>query len=136
MSALYVCEKLLGKVKSSNLNFVVRETPYSVFITLRKSFASTKETNNHVLEQHDEIGDSLQTNNEELREKYDDIVNKYNKLFEEFEDMKTKIQRENDEKNKLLDRIINKKMENVKRFEQEKWRFFKTVNWNLHLINE
>ena len=33
-----VCENLLNNVKSSNLNYIINETPYSSFITIRKSF--------------------------------------------------------------------------------------------------
>ena len=36
-----VCEKLISTVKSSKLNFIVNEMPYSAFITMRKRF--TKE---------------------------------------------------------------------------------------------
>ena len=30
-----VCEQLLNSVKTSNLNYLVNETPYSAFITIR-----------------------------------------------------------------------------------------------------
>ena len=36
-----VCENLINDVKASNLNYLVNETPYSAFITIRKRF--TKE---------------------------------------------------------------------------------------------
>ena len=36
--ALLVCEKLLNNVKASNLNYLLNETPYSAFITIRKRF--------------------------------------------------------------------------------------------------
>lgn len=35
-----VCEKILNTVNSSNLNYIVNETPYSVFITMRKRFTN------------------------------------------------------------------------------------------------
>ena len=41
IKAHIVCENLLNKVKHSKLNYLVNETPYSVFITIRKKF--TKE---------------------------------------------------------------------------------------------
>ena len=31
-----ICEKLLTYIKASKLNYLVHETPYSVFITIRK----------------------------------------------------------------------------------------------------
>ena len=36
IGASQVCENLLNNVKSSNLNYLVNETPYSAFITIRK----------------------------------------------------------------------------------------------------
>ena len=33
-----VCEDLLSILKSSKLNYLVKETPYSAFVTIRKSF--------------------------------------------------------------------------------------------------
>ena len=36
-----VCENILKTIKSSKLNYVVNETPYSSYITIRKAF--TKE---------------------------------------------------------------------------------------------
>ena len=33
-----VCEQMLSILKSSNLNYIVKETPYSAFVTIRKRF--------------------------------------------------------------------------------------------------
>ena len=38
IGASHVCENLLNNVKSSNLNYLVNETPYSAYITIRKMF--------------------------------------------------------------------------------------------------
>ena len=38
-----VCEQLLNYVKVSNLNYLVNETPYSAFITIRKIFSKDVE---------------------------------------------------------------------------------------------
>eukprot|EP00092_Neocalanus_flemingeri_P005359 GFUD01005774.1.p1 GENE.GFUD01005774.1~~GFUD01005774.1.p1 ORF type:complete len:176 (-),score=60.28 GFUD01005774.1:108-635(-) len=110
MAAKDLCENLLSKVKSSNLNFVVRETPYSVCIKVRKSFVKTTNNHNHdLLKLNDEIGNNLQNNYDKLKSSYDDLMNKYNDLVEEFEEMKTKMKKENSEKNKLIDRMMKKK---------------------------
>eukprot|EP00092_Neocalanus_flemingeri_P047832 GFUD01054337.1.p1 GENE.GFUD01054337.1~~GFUD01054337.1.p1 ORF type:complete len:177 (-),score=57.41 GFUD01054337.1:34-564(-) len=111
MAAKHLCENLLSKVKSSNLNFVVRETPYSVCIKVRKSFVKTTNNHNHdhELQLNDEIGNNLQNNYDKLKSSYDELMNKYNDLVEEFEEMKTKMKKENSEKNKLMDRMMKKK---------------------------
>ena len=38
LMANLVCEKLLNNVKASNLNYLLNETPYSAYITIRKRF--------------------------------------------------------------------------------------------------
>ena len=38
MDAQQVCEMLIMKVKSSDLNFILEESPFSVNISLKKSF--------------------------------------------------------------------------------------------------
>ena len=45
MSAYEMCEQVLQNVKNSNLNFMVKETPFSVFITIRKKFFSGRDPN-------------------------------------------------------------------------------------------
>ena len=32
------CRKLMGEIQSSNLNYLTQETPYSLYITVRKKF--------------------------------------------------------------------------------------------------
>ena len=109
MSAQDVCEKLVNQVKSSNLNFVVRETPYSVFITLRKSFIKTTENDSDDLELvQDGNENNLQNNYDELKRKYEDLENKYDELSDDFKNMKIKMHKENYEKNKLLNKILEK----------------------------
>ena len=43
MSADTVCNKVLQVVKDSNLNFLINETPYSAFVTIRKTFVKHSE---------------------------------------------------------------------------------------------
>ena len=42
MAAIAMCDQVLQTLKYSNLNFVVQETPFSAYITIRKSFISGK----------------------------------------------------------------------------------------------
>ena len=44
MDANISCEIILKHLKSSNLNFVLQETPYSAYITIRKSFVKTRDS--------------------------------------------------------------------------------------------
>ena len=44
MEAKSVCDKLLSSIKSSGLNFVLTETPFTVNIVLKKTFIKTKES--------------------------------------------------------------------------------------------
>ena len=40
-----MCDQVLQRLKSSNLNFYVQETPYSAYITIRKKFIKGRESN-------------------------------------------------------------------------------------------
>ena len=42
MDANSICEKILSCVKGSNLNYSLKESPFSVLISLRKSFIKYK----------------------------------------------------------------------------------------------
>ena len=41
--ASFVCNQVLRVIKESDLNYLVNETPYSAFITIRKKFLKTRE---------------------------------------------------------------------------------------------
>ena len=44
MDANIACEFILKHIKSSNLNFVLQETPYSAYITIRKSLVKNRDS--------------------------------------------------------------------------------------------
>ena len=46
MDAKTVCENLLSTIRSSGLNFVLSETPFSVNIVLKKTFIYSKDLSN------------------------------------------------------------------------------------------
>ena len=46
MDANITCEYLLKQLKYSNLNFILQETPFSAYLTIRKSFVKNLKTNN------------------------------------------------------------------------------------------
>ena len=43
LKANTVCNQVLKVLKQSNLNYLVNETPYSAFVTIRKKFVRTRE---------------------------------------------------------------------------------------------
>ena len=63
ISPEFACGQVLFGLKMSNLNYVVKETPYSVYLTIRKSFV--KET---FQTQNNKIKDSEQDLKEEIKD--------------------------------------------------------------------
>ena len=64
--AQIACEKLLTLVRGSDLNFLIQETPYSAFVTIRKSFC--REPKNCSNNTFDEVGDEkLKVENDTLK---------------------------------------------------------------------
>ena len=46
MDARITCEFLLQQIRSSNLNFILEETPFSAYLTIRKSFLKNINSSN------------------------------------------------------------------------------------------
>ena len=65
------CEQLLSIIKTSNLNYLVKETPYSAFVTIRKRFVKDKQDNSIVtLAPEENLRDpSLKTENFILKQR-------------------------------------------------------------------
>ena len=55
ISAHETCDEIVNSVKSSNLHFILQETPHSVYITIRKKFV------NEAFSKNDEENNSKQT---------------------------------------------------------------------------
>ena len=65
-----VCEDLLSILKSSKLNYLVKETPYSAFVTIRKRFLKDTEISNVTLVSNDDSDDTnMRRENLILKEK-------------------------------------------------------------------
>ena len=80
LSANYVCNQVLKIVKESNLNYLVNETPYSAYVTIRKRFVkhsaevtlADKDVNQENLAQENAPQDKLEAlvvENNSLKEK-------------------------------------------------------------------
>ena len=56
--ARHTCDMLIASLRESNLNFLVQETPFSAFITIRKTFCrgAYKSVKNPVPEVNAELG--------------------------------------------------------------------------------
>jgi len=79
MTAHKTCDKLVNAVKSSNLHFVLQETPHSVYITIRKKF---------VIKPFAKINDDVVINNDfdRLETKYDNLKQDYDKKLASLEE--------------------------------------------------
>ena len=66
-----VCEQILSVLKTSNLNYLVKETPYSAFVTIRKRFVKEKhDISNVTLAPEDNLTDpNLKTENFILKQR-------------------------------------------------------------------
>ena len=87
-----VCENILKTIKSSKLNYVVNETPYSSYITIRKAFTKEhRELSNVTPVPEDEV------NHESFKENISALEVKSRKLKEELE-VCEKVKRDLDKK--------------------------------------
>ena len=62
--AHYTCSKLLDAIKFSQVDFLLQETPYSVFLTIRKNF---KPASKDELFENESVIENLKQENENLR---------------------------------------------------------------------
>ena len=76
--ANFVCNQVLRVIKESDLNYLVNETPYSAFITIRKKFIKNREV--HEASEYTPAGDDmvlsdvvLRQENIALRQKFKDL---------------------------------------------------------------
>ena len=74
MSADTVCNKVLQFVKDSNLNFLINETPYSAFVTIRKTFVklSKEDTLDKVVTHQNPAREN--THNSDLEQKCEALI--------------------------------------------------------------
>ena len=95
MTANSVCNQVLQIIKESNLNFLINETPYSAFVTIRKKFVkcSAEDTLERDVIHVTPAREIISTDNLDI--KYEALVVENNKLNEKH----TKLESEN--KNRL-----------------------------------
>ena len=92
----FACGQVLFGLKMSNLNYVVKETPYSVHLTIRKSF----------LKEHIEIKSmKIKDTEKELKEEIEDLKTNLALSKVDFEELEIKHDSLNEE-NKRLENTI------------------------------
>ena len=115
----FACGQVLFGLKMSNLNYVVKETPYSVYLTIRKSFVREP-----VERQSIEIKDSEKALKEEIKDlktnlaiakvELEEIECKNKSLKEKNESHKETIEELCAEKNKLIKDLLKPSLRKVK----------------------
>ena len=84
ISAHETCDEIVNSVKSSNLHFILQETPHSVYITIRKKFV------NEAFAKNDEENNSKQTYIS-LKSAYENLKNEFDKEIEDHKEAKNLI---------------------------------------------
>ena len=95
MAAETVCNDILNRIKDSKLNFILSETPYSVHLTIRKSFAiKIPQKPLHVKDSQISTSDNFGKMKEQLQflnNQLDEKTEQYNKVSEELDGIKVSL---------------------------------------------
>ena len=75
--ANFVC-RVIRVIKESNLNYLVNETPYSAFITIRKKFLKNREV--HEASENIPIGDDMVLSDVRLRQENINLRQRFTEL--------------------------------------------------------
>ena len=78
LSANSVCNQLLKIVKDSNLNYLVNETPYSAYVTIRKTFV--RNSSEVTLAGKDLNQENLAKENDAPQDKFEALIVENNTL--------------------------------------------------------
>ena len=126
LSPAEVCEKLLNQVKTSNLNYILSETPYSANICIRKWFQKNKvatllssESENSYIEDNKRLKMKLkkvETENDALKVTVRSLEKKAEKAESDLNDFKKKNKNVSDDKTediKILKSVIKKNNEEI-----------------------
>ena len=85
------CDSVLNSVRTSGLNYSCQETPYSLYLTLRKSFTQPRhvhhvpQPDHHQVEQNAEL-DKIRYQYEKILEDYKHLERAYNNVKDDLED--------------------------------------------------
>ena len=77
-----ICDEIIRNVSSSNLNYRINQTPYSVYLTIRKKFIKEFEPNHSepkiVSEENPKYVSDLEKENVYIKNEYDKLARLYN----------------------------------------------------------
>ena len=114
--AQLVCEELLGVLKKSKLNYLVKETPYSAFVTIRKRFLKdNKDIPKVTLAQNDtnSVRDlNAITENYILKQRCKDLEVKVGYLQIDIENLEVKVETLEIDKAKMFTQVQSNEQEN------------------------
>ena len=104
--ASLMCNQVLRIVKDSNLNYLVNETPFSAYVTIRKKFVKNKEAEHSTAVDDFALSDLvLRQENISLRQKVNGLESDKGYLNIEKEELELKLE-EMDKKNRILEENI------------------------------
>ena len=100
----FACGQIMYCLKKSKLNYVVKETPYSAYVTIRKSFIKGSEENTADKDDAIKALDN-QSQLNSLKDKNKDLETRIAMAKVEFEEMEIKIESLEEDNSKSDDRI-------------------------------
>ena len=122
-SPLETCDLILKQVRSSSLNFAIQETPFSVYLTLRKSFCqpprkvSTPDKPSNIVES-ELSSKKLKTELETLRKELKVLKTKSDHLEEANDELSRQLEEEVIESERLKSELTLK-AENLQIFDEK-----------------
>ena len=107
LSASYMCNQVLRVVKESNLNYLLNETPYSAFVTIRKKFVKNKES--EVTNAVDDLALSdivLRQENISFRQRLNGLESDKGQMKIEIDELELKLEELTVKNNRLEDEVV------------------------------
>ena len=102
------CDHIVKSVRDSFLNYSIQETPFSMYLTIRKSFSKSRHLRNS-----DDVRISTFNSNDRQSEEIDALIKKLKKTEDSNTDLKDKLEEaaieleENHKKIKYLNNVID-----------------------------
>ena len=115
-SAHETCNELINAIKSSNLHFVLQETPHSVYITIRKKFVNETFVKINDENETRQALKCLETNYNSLKEDYERKIANHGEALKTLEDKLSEVE----SKSKLINRSKEVPQENILKKKQKK----------------
>ena len=111
ISAMATCENVLSVLKNSGLNFIIQDTPFSAYLTIRKKFCKDFRNNDIVVEDIE---------NEQIKEQVTKLENENRYLKNELEKTFMKVDTVVNENQGLQQRLKNAEKDMLKHFTDSK----------------